>query len=81
VNDELKSLEEFIDSSMAVVRPGGRVVVITFHSLEDRIVKQKFRQPAVPGRILTKKVVTASDEEVRRNPRARSAKLRAWEKN
>jgi len=81
VNDELKSLEEFIDSSTAVVRSGGRVVVITFHSLEDRIVKQKFRQPAVPGRILTKKVVTASDEEVRRNPRARSAKLRAWEKN
>src|SRR5262245_15235072 len=81
VNDELKSLEEFIDASMAVVRPGGRVVVITFHSLEDRIVKQKFRAPSVPGRVLTKKVVTASDEEVRRNPRARSAKLRAWEKN
>jgi 16S rRNA (cytosine1402-N4)-methyltransferase len=81
VNDELKSLEEFIDSSTAVVRSGGRVVVITFHSLEDRIVKQKFRQPGVPGRILTKKVVTASDEEVLRNPRARSAKLRAWERN
>ena len=81
VNDELKSLEEFIDSSTAVVRSGGRVVVITFHSLEDRIVKQKFREPGVPGRILTKKVVTASDEEVRRNPRARSAKLRAWERN
>ena len=81
VNDELKSLEEFIDSSTAVVRSGGRVVVITFHSLEDRIVKQKFREPGVPGRILTKKVVTASDEEVRRNPRARSAKLRAWERD
>jgi 16S rRNA (cytosine1402-N4)-methyltransferase len=81
VNDELKSLEEFIDSSTAVVRSGGRVVVITFHSLEDRIVKQKFREPGVPGRILTKKVVTASDEEVQRNPRARSAKLRAWERN
>jgi len=81
VNDELNSLEEFIDSSTAVVRSGGRVVVITFHSLEDRIVKQKFREPGVPGRILTKKVVTASDEEVRRNPRARSAKLRAWERD
>jgi len=81
VNDELKSLEEFIDSSTAVVRSGGRVVVITFHSLEDRIVKQKFREPGVPGRVLTKKVVTASDEEVQRNPRARSAKLRAWERN
>ena len=81
VNDELQSLEDFIDSSMAVVRSGGRVVVITFHSLEDRIVKQKFRASTVPGRVLTKKVVTAGDEEVRRNPRARSAKLRAWERN
>lgn len=81
VNDELKSLETFLDSSMHVVRPGGRVVVITFHSLEDRIVKQKFRALAVPGRVLTKKVVTGTDEEVRRNPRARSAKLRAWERS
>jgi 16S rRNA (cytosine1402-N4)-methyltransferase len=48
--------------------------------LEDRIVKNKFRTPAVPGRVLTKKVVTGTDEELRRNPRARSAKLRAWEK-
>ena len=80
VNDELKSLETFIDSSMTVVRSGGRLVVITFHSLEDRIVKNKFRAPAVPGRVLTKKVVTGTDEELRRNPRARSAKLRAWEK-
>jgi 16S rRNA (cytosine1402-N4)-methyltransferase len=81
VNDELKSLETFLDKSMSLVRSGGRVVVITFHSLEDRIVKQKFRAPAVPGRVLTKKVVTAVEEEVRRNPRARSAKLRAWEKS
>jgi len=80
VNDELKSLERFIDSSMTVVRSGGRLVIITFHSLEDRIVKNKFRAPAVPGRVLTKKVVTGTDEELRRNPRARSAKLRAWEK-
>jgi 16S rRNA (cytosine1402-N4)-methyltransferase len=81
VNDELKSLETFLDSSMSVVRPGGRVVVITFHSLEDRIVKNRFRAPSVPGRVLTKKVVKGSDEEVGRNPRARSAKLRAWEKS
>jgi 16S rRNA (cytosine1402-N4)-methyltransferase len=81
VNDELKSLEAFLDSSMSVVRPGGRVIVITFHSLEDRIVKQKFRSPAASGRVLTKKVVTGSEEEVRRNPRARSAKLRAWERS
>jgi 16S rRNA (cytosine1402-N4)-methyltransferase len=80
VNDELKSLETFIDASMTVVRSGGRLVIVTFHSLEDRIVKNKFRAPAVPGRVLTKKVVTGTEEELRRNPRARSAKLRAWEK-
>ena len=80
VNDELGSLETFLGGAMTAVRSGGRVVVITFHSLEDRIVKQTFRTPTVPGRVLTKKVVRASEEEVRRNPRARSAKLRAWEK-
>jgi len=81
VNGELSSLESFLDSSMTVIRSGGRLVVITFHSLEDRIVKQKFRTPPVPGRALTKQVVVATEEEVRRNPRARSAKLRAWEKS
>jgi 16S rRNA (cytosine1402-N4)-methyltransferase len=81
VNDELESLETFLDSAMAVVRPGGRVVVIAFHSLEDRIVKNRFRAPHVPGRVLTKKVVTGTDDELRRNPRARSAKLRAWERS
>jgi 16S rRNA (cytosine1402-N4)-methyltransferase len=80
VNDELGSLETFLDSAPAVLRPGGRLVVITFHSLEDRIVKNKFRAPAVQGKALTKKVVIAGEEEARRNPRARSAKLRAWEK-
>jgi 16S rRNA (cytosine1402-N4)-methyltransferase len=81
VNDELGSLENFLDSSMTAVRSGGRVVVISFHSLEDRIVKQRFRASTAHGRVLTKKVVTATDEEVRSNPRSRSAKLRAWEKN
>jgi 16S rRNA (cytosine1402-N4)-methyltransferase len=81
VNDELNSLEKFLDSSMRVVRAGGRIVVITFHSLEDRIVKRKFRAPAVSGRVLTKKVVVASPQEVAANPRARSAKLRAWERS
>ena len=81
VNDELGSLETFLDSAMSVVRPGGRIVVITFHSLEDRIVKNKFREPGKPGRTLTKKVVIASDDERRQNPRARSAKLRAWERH
>src|SRR5206468_3666211 len=61
VNGELSSLESFLDSSMTVIRSGGRLVVITFHSLEDRIVKQKFRTPPVPGRVLTKKVVVATD--------------------
>jgi 16S rRNA (cytosine1402-N4)-methyltransferase len=80
VNDELGALESFLDASMTVVRSGGRLVVITFHSLEDRIVKNKFRS-ATSGKALTKKVVTASEEELQRNPRARSAKLRAWERS
>jgi 16S rRNA (cytosine1402-N4)-methyltransferase len=80
VNDELSALESFIDQSMTVVRPGGRVVVIAFHSLEDRIVKNKFRSPVVAGRPLTKKVVMPGPQEIKRNPRATSAKLRAWER-
>ena len=79
VNDELGSLESFLDQAITVIRSGGRLVVITFHSLEDRIVKNKFRA-AAGGRRLTKKVVTAAEDELRRNPRSRSAKLRAWEK-
>lgn len=81
VNDELASLESFLDASMMLVRPRGRVVVITFHSLEDRIVKAKFRQPVTSGKTVTKKVVTPSAGEIHRNPRARSAKLRAWERD
>jgi 16S rRNA (cytosine1402-N4)-methyltransferase len=81
VNDELRSLETFLDSSMKVLRPGGRLVLISFHSLEDRIVKNKFRSPMVPGVALTKKVITAAIEEIDRNPRSRSARLRAWEKS
>jgi len=81
VNDELRSLETFLDSSMKVLRPGGRLVLISFHSLEDRIVKNKFRASVVPGVALTRKVVTAAVEEINHNPRARSARLRAWEKS
>jgi 16S rRNA (cytosine1402-N4)-methyltransferase len=81
VNDELRSLETFLDSSMRVLGPGGRLVLVSFHSLEDRIVKNKFRAPVVPGVALTKKVITAADEEIDRNPRSRSARLRAWEKS
>ena len=81
VNDELGSLETFLNSSMKLLGPGGRLVVVDFHSLEDRIVKNKFRAAPVPGTALTRKVITAGDDEVKRNPRARSARLRAWEKN
>jgi len=84
VNQELEDLKAFLADSGApqVLKPGGRLVVISFHSLEDRMVKDAFRDGAQHGlfRALTKKVVTASDEEVDRNPRSRSAKLRAVEK-
>jgi 16S rRNA (cytosine1402-N4)-methyltransferase len=81
VNAELESLELFLNSAPHCLRSGGRLAVITFHSLEDRIVKNAFRASAVPGKPLTKKVVTAGDAEVSSNPRARSAKLRVWEKS
>jgi 16S rRNA (cytosine1402-N4)-methyltransferase len=87
VNDELGELERFLADVPYCLRPGGRLVVISFHSLEDRMVKRRFRALAghepMPGprlRILTKHVVTASDEERRKNPRSRSAKLRAAER-
>jgi 16S rRNA (cytosine1402-N4)-methyltransferase len=76
VNDELGALERLLAQLPDCVRPGGRVVLISFHSLEDRPVKQAFRQKDVWD-VLTKKPVTAGDDEVRTNPRARSAKLRA----
>jgi 16S rRNA (cytosine1402-N4)-methyltransferase len=75
VNDELGSLERLLSQLGNVVKPGGRVGIISFHSLEDRLVKQAFRDANLWD-VLTKKPVTASDEEVRENPRARSAKLR-----
>jgi 16S rRNA (cytosine1402-N4)-methyltransferase len=76
VNDELGALDRLLALLPDCVRPGGRAVVISFHSLEDRRVKQAFRDN---GRwdVLTRKPVQASEEEVRNNPRARSAKLRA----
>jgi 16S rRNA (cytosine1402-N4)-methyltransferase len=75
VNDELGALENFLRDAPECVRVGGRVAVITFHSLEDRIVKDAFRDDArwTP---LTKKPITAGEAELARNPRARSAKLR-----
>jgi 16S rRNA (cytosine1402-N4)-methyltransferase len=81
VNAELESLELFLNSAPHCLKGGGRLAVITFHSLEDRIVKNAFRASSFPGNPLTKKVVTAGDAEVSSNPRARSAKLRVWEKS
>jgi 16S rRNA (cytosine1402-N4)-methyltransferase len=82
VNRELDDLRALVSAAPRVLKPGGRVVVISFHSLEDRIVKDAFREAATQGyfRLLTKKPVTATQEESDRNPRARSAKLRAAEK-
>jgi 16S rRNA (cytosine1402-N4)-methyltransferase len=75
VNDELGSLDRLLALLPVCLRPGGRAAIISFHSLEDRRVKQAFRQREV-WQELTRKPVTAGDEEVRGNPRARSAKLR-----
>jgi len=82
VNRELDDLRALLEAAPRILKPGGRVVVISFHSLEDRIVKDAFRNGASQGiyRLLTKKPITASEEESDRNPRARSAKLRAAEK-
>jgi 16S rRNA (cytosine1402-N4)-methyltransferase len=83
VNAELENLDQFLDKVLMVLRPGGRVVILSFHSLEDRPVKQAFRRWQGEGRasILTRKVVRPGDTEVQINPRARSAKLRAAEKS
>lgn len=79
VNDELEALHEGLNSAVGLLREGGRIVVISFHSLEDRIVKQALRDdPRVD--VLTRKPVTPSVEETELNPRARSAKLRAGER-
>jgi len=82
VNHELDDLRELLNAARLVLRPGGRIVIISFHSLEDRIVKDAFREGVKQGhyRALTKKPVTAGEEETDRNPRARSAKMRAAEK-
>ena len=84
VNRELDDLRALLrkDAAPHVLRKGGRLVVISFHSLEDRISKDAFREGAHEGvyRLLTKKPVTADEDEIDRNPRARSAKLRAAER-
>ncbi|MES2646763.1 MAG: 16S rRNA (cytosine(1402)-N(4))-methyltransferase RsmH [Bacteroidota bacterium] len=93
VNEELEALKDLLNQLSAVVKPGGRIAIITFHSLEDRIVKQFFkqgtfevvedplygRQTASPFRMISKKPVTASKQEVEKNVRSRSAGLRIAE--
>ena len=82
VNHELDDLKALLEAAPRVLKPGGRLAVISFHSLEDRIVKDALREGATQGwySLLTKKPVTAGEEEIDRNPRSRSAKMRAAEK-
>ena len=86
VNDELGEIQSLLQlvsrSAGSLLKPGGRVVLISFHSLEDRLVKDSFREAANDGvlKILTKKPIVAREQEALRNPRSRSAKLRAAEK-
>ena len=94
VNEEMAVLEEFLQACLEVLKPGGRLVVISYHSLEDRIVKRFFRSGNVQGEVekdfygninrpfkpLTKKAMLPSNDELDRNTRSRSAKLRAAEK-
>ena len=82
VNREMEELEQFLSRAPATLVSSGRWVVLSYHSLEDRLVKQAFLRLAREGvlKILTRKVVMPSGEEVRRNPRARSAKMRVAEK-
>lgn len=81
VNKELDNLETILADCAEIVKPGGRIAIISFHSLEDRIVKTRLREmeKAGKGKILTKKPITATEEEMRQNPRSRSAKMRGFE--
>jgi len=82
VNRELDDLKALLEAAPRVLKPGGRLVAISFHSLEDRIVKDAMRAGLKDNifRVLTKKPVTASEAEIDRNPRSRSAKMRAAER-
>jgi 16S rRNA (cytosine1402-N4)-methyltransferase len=82
VNRELEDLEQFLDRAPATLHSEGRWIVLSYHSLEDRLVKQAFRRLAQQGvvKVLTKHVVIPTPEETRMNPRARSAKMRVAEK-
>src|SRR5215469_2432881 len=82
VNRELDEIKALLEAAPRLLKPSGRLVVIDFHSLEDRVLKDNLREGAQKGiwTVLTKKPVTPGEEEIERNPRARSAKLRAAEK-
>ena len=82
VNRELDEIKALLEAAPGLMKESGRIALISFHSLEDRIVKDSFREGAKQGiwEVLTRKPVTASEEEMERNPRSRSAKLRAAEK-
>lgn len=82
VNNELKALEGFLNQSIPLLRPGGRLVVISYHSLEDKTVKHFMKDAVREGRLeaVTKKPIVPTEEEIAQNTRARSAKLRAAEK-
>lgn len=82
VNDELRALEDALPQAVELLKPQGRLLVISYHSLEDRIVKRYFKSQAEENRIsiLTKRPITPSEKELAENPRSRSAKLRIIEK-
>jgi 16S rRNA (cytosine1402-N4)-methyltransferase len=82
VNNELENLKKGLKEALEILEPGGRMVVISFHSLEDRIVKNFFKENSKKGilKILTKKPIRPKIEEIKINPRSRSAKLRAGQK-
>jgi 16S rRNA (cytosine1402-N4)-methyltransferase len=82
VNEELAVIEELIEQGINLLAPQGRLAIITFHSIEDRVVKHAFRAAAAAerGLVITKKPIIATPEELEVNPRSRSAKLRIFEK-
>jgi 16S rRNA (cytosine1402-N4)-methyltransferase len=82
VNEELKEIQTLLQIAPVILKPGGRLAVISFHSLEDRLVKDAFREGGRQGiwQVLTRKPETADEAETDRNPRSRSAKLRAAER-
>ena len=81
VNDEMDALEEALDGSVKAIRPGGKILAISYHSLEDRIVKTKFRkwEEEGLGRSKPRKAITPSESEIENNHKSRSAKLRIFE--